>query len=378
MSQRRHEVTIIVGARQISNWTEYQIDTSLRDIDSFSMTRAFDFGAWNECRRDARVKVLIDNAPRITGHIDKRSWNPKENTMTVIGRCLRGRLRDESVPRSVFAGKTVLDVVGEAVKPWFQKTTITNARNRRVTLGRGAKAPAFEEPIPLLKSAAKKKIRIEPGQPKLEVVNRVLSRAGLVGWGSADGTEFFIGKPNQTQAALFAICHSKLATVERPLDILYDEDNTKRYSMIVAVGAGNTDGADYGEAVGGRAGYVYDDDSSADGTGRDFLFSKRLILGERAIRDDDEASRIAGAEQIVRDFERTGLTVTMPNHGQVLSGSQRALYAVDTIAGVILEDDTGRVIVDDDFLIYEASFSSKRGAGEQTKLRMVPRGTELV
>jgi hypothetical protein len=66
--------------------------------------------------------------------------------------------------------------------------------------------------------------------------------------------------------------------------------------------------------------------------------------------------------------------VTSWYHGQIISGTTRTLFALDTIARVIDEE----IDLDQDFLIYSASFSASYDSGEKTVLQMVPRGTELV
>ncbi|MGE0547620.1 MAG: phage baseplate assembly protein [Kofleriaceae bacterium] len=388
-----HEISIVVGHQQIGGWVEYQIDTSLVEpADSFALRRPFTAEAWRICRRDARVRVQIDGVPRVDGFIDARRWNTKDGTLEISGRDRIGRLVQESAPRSAFGGATLLAVITQLAAPWFERVTLVNTRNRRVTLGKGSKAPAFDDPVPVLKSKPKQG-RIDPGQPRWQVIAEMLSRVNLIAWSSSDGKELIVGRPNQRQPALFCIRHSRTANVGQAIDIDYEESNADRFSMITAIGAGANSDSDYGENATARVGVVFDSEqrrepgavrlnlggsTTFDGTGRDFLYPKRLILSERPLRDNEEASRIARRDQIRRDFRRSPLRATMPDHGQLISGSTRSLFSLDTMTSVVLEDlKTGEVVVDDDFLIYEASFRGS-SEGQTTELGLVPRGTEIV
>ena len=401
MKVRKHKVSIVVNAREVLDWSEYQIDTNLTEpADSFSMTRPFDVDAWNACRRDARVRVLIDGQPRIDGFIDMRSKRGKDGTMTIAGRDRVGRLVQESAPRAAYGGSSLLAVLEALASPWFDRVVLSGTRNRKVTLGRGSKAPAANEalslrrggrskakavdPIKAMFAKPSKSTGIEPGQSRWQVLEETISREGLCAWSSADGKELIVGKPDQTQPATFLFRHAARGGQSNVNDFDYEESNADRYSMIVALGSGWKNPADYA-AAGSRSAVVYDFDAGTsrgpspfgtfggpgerDGTGLDFQYPKWLIISEHGVRDNDEALRLARREQARRDFKRIHLSVTVDHHSQ--GGS---LFAFDTVARVIDEDLDG----DDDYLIYGASFKSSRADGETTTLEMVPRGTEVV
>lgn len=388
---REHEVSISVNGREIGGWLEYSIETSLIEpADSFSLSRPFSFDAWQLCRRDAYVRVLIDGQPRASGFVDTRRKSAAAGTMEITGRDRVGRLVQESAPRSAYGGTTTLAVLEALAAPWFQKVTLSNARNRKVLLGKGSRVPADGEAVALIKGRrstgkAKDPIaalfakpskgnRIDPGQARMAVITQVASQMGLAVWASADGKELFVGKPNQTQAATFLFRHAARGQ-STVVDLDYVESNADRYSMITAVGAGSSGSNDFGETACTKSGTVWDNpENKIDGTGRDFLYPKRLVLSESALRDRAEAERNALRDQQRRDFARTSAIATCWYHGQVVSGSTRTLFALDTMARVI--DDEIRM--DEDFLIYAASFTASRQSGETTTLHMVPRGTELV
>lgn len=405
MAELAHKLQVVVNAREVLDWTEYSIDTSLvQPADSFTLTRAFDRDAWETCRRDARIKVLLDGQPRIDGFIDTRTKRAKDGTMTIMGRDRAGRMVDESAPRSVFGGTTLQAVVEALAKPWFERVVLSGARNRKVTTGRGSKAAGADEalslrrggrakakavdPIQALFAKPSKATRIDAGRSRWDVLEETISRAGLCAWSSADGKELIVGKPDQAQPATFLLRHARAGRQSNVIDLEYEESNEQRYSLIACVGSGTRSSADFG-AAGSRSGVVYDFDAGTragptpfaaftgpaqrDGTGRDFHFPKWLILADESARDNEEAKRLAAREQARRDFKRTHATATVRGHGQDLGAGVPTLFAIETIARVIDED----IDLDDDFLIYAASFKGARNA-LTTTLEMVPRGTEVV
>jgi prophage tail gpP-like protein len=401
-----HKISVVVNAREVLDFTEYAIETSLvQPADTFNLTRAFDRDAWEACRRDARVKVLIDGQPRIDGFIDARTKGGKSGAMTIMGRDRAGRMVDESAPRSVFGGTTLLGVIEALAKPWFDRVSLSGARNRKVTTGRGSKVAGADEalslrrggrakakardPIQALFAKPTKSSRIDAGRSRWDVLEETISRAGLCAWSSADGKELIVGKPDQTQPATFTFRHAAAGRQGNVDELDYEESNDQRYSMIACVGSGLKSPADFG-AAGSRSGVVYDHDAGPrrgsspfdsftgpaqrDGTGRDFQYRKWLVLADESARDNDEAKRLAQREQARRDFRRTHITITAEGHGQDLGAGVPTLFAIETMARVIDEE----IDLDDDFLIYAASFRGDRESGATTTLEMVPRGTEVV
>lgn len=387
---REHSVTISVNGREIGGWLEYQIDTSLIEpADSFQLSRPFSRDAWDLCRRDAYVHIMIDGQPRASGFVDIRRKSSAAGTMEITGRDRIGRMVQESAPRSAYGGTSMMAVL-EALavdKHLFQRVTLTNTKNRKVQLGKGNKAPADGEAIALLRGSQPKKQhdaltamfaktspnRIDPGQSRFQVLTTIASRAGLAVWATADGKEIFVGKPNQTQPATFLFRHS-LRGQSTVKDLEYEENNADRFSMITALGSGTETELGFPSAS-SHSGTVWDNPKNkVDGTGKDFLYPKRLVLPEQAMRNHAEAERLARLEQQRRDFARTTARVECWYHGQVVAGSTRTLFATDTMARVIDEE----IDLDQDFLIYAASFRASRANGETTELQLVPRGTEVV
>lgn len=396
---RKHRVSIEINGREIPGWLEYQIDTSLvEESDSFTMVRPFSRDAYDLLERDSFVRVLVDGQTRMSGFLGKRRKGAKNATIEISGRDRLGRLIDESAPRSAYGGTTMLAVLNALAQPWFPKgVTLSNARNRRAQLGKGSKAPADDESIALgrARGKPKKKIstsgpitallratateRFDPGMMRMAMIKRIASRAGLAVWSSADGLELFVGQPDQKQEATFLFCHSKRrrSTVK---DLTIEDNNEGRYSMITALGGGVSGDRDYGDTS--HAGTVLDNpyntkgvfSAAPDGTGLDFKFPKRLVLAEQSARTAAEAERLARLEQQKRDFSRLVANAQLAYHGQVVQGTSRTLFALDTVARVIDDD----IDFDVDMIIYSANFRASWNGGEETELQLVPRGTDFI
>lgn len=384
----KHRVSVTVGGSEIDGvesrtridgWSSYEIASSmLQPCDTFTLTRPFDADAFDACRRDAEVVVKIDDVPIITGPIDtsKDSHSRAGSTMTITGRDWVGRLVQESAPTISYDGLDFVEVVRRLADPWFTEIELSDARNRKVRLGKkGRKAAAGDEGVVI--KVKKKTWQVEPGQTRWQIMNQLASEAGYMIWASVDGKALVIGQPNYKQGVQFLFTHapsgSPLSSTVTSMEIT--ESNADRFSLVMALGAGRGDAANYGEATTSRRDIVVDG-PGAYGVGRDFLEPKRLILSERALANLDEAKQHAQREKDRRDFDRTQINVTMPGHGQNLgTGAGVALFAPNTIARVI--NDARRSRYDENALIYSCKYSGSKDH-ETTEIEAVPSGTVFV
>jgi prophage tail gpP-like protein len=378
IADRTHDVSIVVNERQIVDWIAYDIESSLiTPADRFTMRRAFDSAIWNLLPTDSRVQVLIDRVVVLDGFIERRKKHGKENEIEISGTDRGGRLFQESAPAINYEGLELSEAVRRLVDPWYTKVTLSDARNRRLRLGKGFKVTSGAEPIYVHKKV-KRAGKVHPGTSRWAAIEELCADAGYAAWGSADGREFFIGQPNQRQAAQFAVRLGKPGGVETTVkDLSYEEDVGDGYSVIAVVGTGGGTEQDFGETVSSRRAVVFDNEANkVDGTGEDFIYPKRLLMPEKNFESNDDASAVAGREQLRRDFRRRVVTATMPMHGQFLSAGAPTIFATNTMAYVVDEEFDPPLRAD--FLIFSCHFACDRQGAETTMLEMVPRGTDLV
>lgn len=373
-----HEVLVSCEDEVIGGWTDVEIATTMIDpCGRFTLTRAFDVGAWDRLQRDARIRVLIDGSLQLDGYVDRRQKTTDRTSgsmLTITGRDKVGRIFQESAPAIRYDGLEMSEAIRRLADPWFTRITLSDARDRRLRRGKNThKVPSGKEPI-IVRASSRGGGRVEPGETRWSVIEKILEQAGLICWSSADGKELFVGRPNHDQAPQYLIAFGRADLTS----LVYDEDNSDRFSLIAVVGTGGGTEQDFGIAVSSRRAVVFDsgEDSGFDGTGtgRDFLYPKRLLMPEREFTSVDEASRIAGAEQTRRDFHRTKVSATMAGFGQAWGPGKPTLYAYNTVA-TVRDDEIG---LDDDYMIYGLTFRRARDSGDTTQLELVPRGTEII
>lgn len=369
-------MSVVCEGQQVFDWVDYEISSSLIvPSSSFSMTRPFTADAWRILRRDARIRVAIDGTIVLDGFIDDRGKRSKANEMVIGGRDRAGRLVQESAPKVNYNGLEMTEGIQRLADPWVKKVTLSDARNRRLRLGKGFKMAVGNEPVTVRKIVARG--HANPGQSRWSVIEEIVSNAGLMAWVSADGTEIFVGHPNQDQPAQFFLTNARVGGGSKStvMDLHYDESNGDRYSLIAVVGNGGGTEEDFGESVSTRRSSVTDG-PAADGTGRDFLYPKRLLMPESHYDSNEEASTVARRERNRRDFRRVHLSVDMPYHGQWFLPTTPTIFAPGTIARVV--DEEMDPVIDDDFFIYSCAYLGDRQSGETTHLELVPKGTEIV
>lgn len=375
----RHVVTVIVDHQTIGGWIEYEVTSSMIEpADGFRLRRPFSPEAYSILRRDARVRVLIDGVSILDGFIDDRTKRSREGTFEIEGRDRSGRLVQESAPRISYEGLELTEAIKKLADPWFTKVTLSDARNRKLRMGKAKnRVPAENEPI-IVKRSAGGNGRVQPGTMRWSIIEELASQVGYIVWSSADGTELFVGQPNNNQPPTFHVLKARGGGRNSTCkDLITVESNGDRYSLIAVVGTGGSTEIDFGVAVSSRRAFVTDnEDNVVDGTGRDFQFPKRLMMPEKHFASVEEASREAAREQWRRDFRRLTYQAEMPFHGQWIVGSRPTLFAPNTVAMITDEDHVPTY--EDDGMIYACTYRRNRQDGETTLLDMVPTGTAIV
>lgn len=354
--------------------------------DDWSMTLGFTPDLWRLCRTDAEVEIHVGDSRVLTGYIGARNFKDGRGGATILlrGRDKGGRLVDDAAPLVTYEGLGILDLSRELVRPWFSDVVATNAKNRTLIRGRGARgAGTSGEPIDrgvVSKRGKLTKMRrkVRPGETRGEVLLDFLEEAFMLGWSSADGRTFYIGQPNQEQAPQWwfvmpaSPARSREASV---LDLDYTESVEERYAQIVACGAGKPSELSYGDAVRTKRGVAKNNPASTDGTGRDFLHPKTQIIADDELRDAAAAQDRAEHEMRVRDARGRALELVVPGAGQRLGAAGPiATFGFDTIAHVEHELVAE---VEGDYLVTRCRFRRDKNSGQVTELSLVPRGTEL-
>lgn len=366
---RDHRVTVVIAGDEIVGWTSYDINVSMVDpADRFMLELPFDREAWDLCRPDHPVQILIDGVTVVNGWIDDREIPEGNEVLQINGRDKVGRMVQESAPGIDFTGTDLLTLVGRLAAPYFEVVSLSNARNRRVLRGRGRKARAGREPVFITTAKKGGGRRIEPGQTRWQVIADLCHQAEILCWSSGDGRELILGKPNYDQAPQFRFFHpregSTRTALANVLGLGVKESTGDRFSEIIVVGSGGGTQANYGTSVAQRAGRVVDD--------RDFTIPKRLVI-EKSVSSSAEAKAYAEREMNLRNSKGRTLTLRAPRHGQVLSGNDYTIFAPDLVASI--EDE--RIGLVEGWLIVGCTYRSTRQGAEETMLELVPRGQEL-
>jgi prophage tail gpP-like protein len=372
---RSHKVSTTIGNKQVDGWLDYEIlNTMIHPADGFQLSRPFSLEAWKLCRLDEEIKVAIDGTVILDGYIDDRARDARAGTMEISGRDKSGRLVQESIPNiNGWDGLQLDEAVRRLSSPWYTSVSLSNARNRSVSRGKGHKAAAGAEPA-FFKVKGKldeeHSGRLDPGETRWNVIEQLCSSIGVLCWSSADGRELVLGQPNYSQSIQYLFRHGRSGSTVK--NMVLRESVRDSYAMIEVHGAGAGDDADFGDNVVTFTGSAKDG-PNVDGTGNHFLRPKRLVMSQTAQDSNAEAQRSAGREMKRRGFHLRQLNVEAPMHGQILVGRVPTLFVPDTMGRCIDEE----LEMDEAWLVYACEYKGSR-AGETTKLMLVPRGTEFV
>lgn len=378
----RHSVRVTFGEHsetgaglESDQVVEFEVASDMLELqDSWSITTPLTRELWDLAPPDATVRIFVDDSQVLEGFIDDRERTIDKqggSVMRLTGRDKGGRLVDESAELVTYAGLGIEDLARRLVAPWFPTVSLSNAQNRALVRGRGRRlANVSSEPAIVTDRRMQRKV--DPGDSVASVLSYFLERAELLGWSSANGREFIIGKPNYSQAPQFFFFQpaagSRRAAEGNVLSVTYRESVGERYSEIRALGSSRGNADSYGPNVTKRAATAK---SSA------LLHRKRLIVVDDDIASAADAQKRADREMRLRDASGVQLELEVAGFGQALGGDETtrpALYAFDTMAR--WEDE--ELGVRGDYLVTKTTLRRSKGGGETTTLNLVPRGTELV
>lgn len=381
----------------------WEVTTDMLELaDTFQLDLPFTRELWSLVATDAEVEISIDGRRVLVGYVDTRGHSGSKggSSIRVEGRDKGGRLVDESAPLLNFVGMDVEAIVRKVVEPWFASVVLSNARNRTLIKGPGGAVVGGEPALLDLSHHTGKKLRehsrltsaatskdvrrnVTVGEARADVLHAIFEQADVLGWSTADGRDFVVGRPNYSQAPqwrFFAPAPGSARLREASVETFdYVESIGERYARLTVVGTSRGNTADYSSNVLGRRATVLNNPDSVDGTGKEFRRPKDLLIGDDDIRTAEQAKTRALREQAVRDAGGRALSLTVPGFGQQFftaagqPAGPEAIFAFDTI-GSWEDEEAG---ISGDYLITRARFYSDKEGGEMTDLELVPRGTEL-
>lgn len=383
---QKHSVAVRVGQKVLEGWSDYTIECDmLHPADSFQLQLGGGTKeAWDLCKPDTQMQVLIDDTVMMSGRIDRRlrRGDRSGSALWISGRDRSARLVDESMELRSFANLTIADLVVECAKPWFTKVIFTNAANRDAVRGKNArKARAKNEAAlsvydPAAIWGKKRERRVNPGEFRWTVIRRHLEEVGLIAWSTADGTALVVGQPNYNQEIQYRFFASAPGTDRagetNVNSFSYAEDIGERYSQVTCVGSGRGDHASF--AVDVQHGAIVTNGPGPFGTGKDFLEPKRYVIADDKVTNKKLGEIRAQREMAERDASGKKLTLSVDGHGQFLDATHpETLFAFDTLAS--WEDE--EFGIRGTYLLTTIRFSHSRQSGETTEIELVPKGTLL-
>lgn len=403
-------VQVVAGGRTVVNWSGYSIDLDmLTPGDSFDLTIGpVRRDVWDLFKPDTEVSIVLrgdhGNSPLITGLVDERvrTGGRTNGAISVMGRDKVGRfLVDDAMDLKTFDEGTALDAIKSIAGSFFESVVVSNARNRELIVGRRATtvkvvaeplsvgalgqlsiAQQFVSPgtgLAVIEGSAGKRQgpkKVEPGDTRAETIAHFLEPDRLLFWGSGDGKELIVGRPNYTQPTRFRFTApseaSERASDSNVLDFTYRENVAEMFSQVDVVGASQGNSARYARQVTKHRAIAVDG-SGADGTGNAFQRRKLQIVPEHKLRSTAHAAELARRHMALGQATRFGLELTVRGHHQGLTRSGLPqLFAPDTI----LDWTDEELGIQGRWLIIGVGYRRSKG-DRSSVLRCVPEGTEL-
>jgi len=377
------EVVLKVGSKSFRGWSDYSIDSDmLQAADNFTMKLG---GAGRAemalLELDAEVEVYMGETRVLSGFLEDRtpvSSRDGGNVITIGGRDRAGRLLDEACELISFNNLGLLDLVQLVAGPWFSSIVTSNATNRRLLGGRGARMGKITKE-PAIATGPNPDRKVQPGESRWQVIEHWASEAEVLVWAAADGRTLVIGLPNYAQAPSFRFFHpaesSPRAAEANLQDFQLHESVGDRFSKMVAVGLGTDfkrDGGDGSRYISVRGEAT--DGPGEHGIGKTFRQRKVGMVVDSDLKTQKQALRRAIREMAERDGAGISLEIQVAGHSQLIAGSRTpTLYAVDAMAHV----ESEHWGISGDWLITKRTFRRSRGAGRTTTMTLVPKGTTL-
>jgi len=319
MGTQNEQATLVVDGEEFNDWQRYEIESDmLQPADAFSFTAANDDAQMaGKINKGDRFKLLMDGELQMVGHVDDVVYvtDRQGSRVDIRGRDDFSALVDCSAPLISRNNQTLLMLARELTEDWIE--------NWELQSGVGITYIS--------------KIKIEPGEKILDVLQRFAAKDKVLIWMTAGG-KGHIGRPNYSQAVAHAI---RLYKQTNPRAALYNnvirssvtQSWRNQYSSISVYGTTGNTAAKYGRGA----------HSKTTSTEASITSARPLIITDGDIRDIKDAKARADLEVARRLMEATRAEYTVKGfYGQPPeAGAESVLYQQDHLVDV--EDERSGV-----------------------------------
>lgn len=309
------EVKVIVGedGEELSVWQRYDIESSmLTPANAFSFTAANNDGELTGVvGKGDEVKVLVDGDLQMIGRVDDVEYSSDDqgSRVEITGRDLFGYLADCSAALQQYHQKSLEELAEMLTADWVETW--------------GGDAPTTKIP----------KVKVEPGETVLEVLQRESKKDNVIVWLTADG-EGQIGHPSYSGAPAYNLYHYKRSSALRihnnVISASVRESQRDQFSSITVYGTTGNTKANYGTSSRAR-GIAVDTD----------IVDRPLIISDGNVRTLKQAQNRADLEVARRKFDALVLQYTVKGHygerPDGRGGVERSLWEIDTLVDVVDE-----------------------------------------
>jgi prophage tail gpP-like protein len=187
VATQSEDVSVLIGGKVHSNWTQYSIDSDLlTPADAWEVRLSKPAGVMpTSVVAGAPVQVKVGGDTVLVGYVDavRRHTSNDQKTLSISGRDFAAILRDCSAP--IFSAKqvTLSDVIASIVKP----LGITKIR-----VDTSKAVPTWD------------KITVEPGDTAWDTLAHAAEGEGLWPWFDPDGT-LVVGGPDYNAAPVASL-----------------------------------------------------------------------------------------------------------------------------------------------------------------------------
>lgn len=257
------DVRIIVAGRELSNWQSYEIESDMmQSADAFSFTVPNHSGKLSgTVKRFDDAQVYVDGALQMTGYVDDVCNTTDADggaAMEIVGRDVFGQLVDCSAEPATHHNVDLKTLAEKLSARWGIEWIVENETNRQTLLaakrrvaqakrkaGNDKAVAKAQRHLAAIKAQIFLRVKVEPGETPMEVIQRQAKKSQLMVWASADG-KGIIASPRYDQPALYSLYQYPRTSPRRHLNNILNtrvmRSGRDRFSSYRVVGSFTDDG----------------------------------------------------------------------------------------------------------------------------------------